>query len=64
MIASLEYIERKFKEYNELCFEGKLNPTLFLKNRDFFREKAEFLRDIPTLGNLATQGLLNVYVSV
>lgn len=29
MIASLEYIEKKFKEYNELMFEGKLNPLPF-----------------------------------
>lgn len=29
MVASLEYIEKKFKEYNELMFEGKLQPLPF-----------------------------------
>ncbi len=29
MIPTIEYIERKFKEYNELMFEGKLKPLPF-----------------------------------
>ena len=29
MIATLDYIKRKFDEYNALCFEGKLRPIVF-----------------------------------
>ena len=29
MIASIEYVKHKFKEFNELCFEGKLKPLPF-----------------------------------
>ena len=29
MIASLDYVKRRFAEYNELCFEGKLQPLPF-----------------------------------
>jgi predicted SprT family Zn-dependent metalloprotease len=29
MIATIEYIEKKFQEYNELMFEGKLKPLPF-----------------------------------
>ena len=33
MIASIEYVRRKFAEYNELCFGGKLNPLPFRLSR-------------------------------
>lgn len=47
MIATIEYVERKFKEFNEQMFEGKLNPLpfklttarTFLGQVRFFREK-------------------------
>jgi len=47
MIATLDYIERKFKEYNEQMFEGKLQPLpfklssarTFLGQVRFYREK-------------------------
>ena len=29
MIASIDYVKRKFAEYNERCFEGKLEPLPF-----------------------------------
>jgi hypothetical protein len=29
MIATLEYIKNKFKEYNDQMFEGKLQPLPF-----------------------------------
>lgn len=29
MIPTIDYIERKFQEYNELMFEGKLKPLPF-----------------------------------
>ena len=29
MRVTLQYIERKFQEYNQLCFEGKLKPVPF-----------------------------------
>ena len=29
MRATIDYIKRKFDEYNELCFEGKLKPLPF-----------------------------------
>lgn len=46
MIASLEYIERKFKEYNELCFEGKLKPLPFkLSNARTFLGQVAFMRE-------------------
>lgn len=46
MIASIDYIERKFNEYNVLCFEGKLKPLPFkLSNARTFLGQVAFMRD-------------------
>lgn len=46
MKASLAYIERKFKEYNELCFEGELKPLPFkLSNARTFLGQVAFMRE-------------------
>ena len=29
MKATIDYVKKKFNEYNELCFEGKLKPLPF-----------------------------------
>lgn len=47
MKATIDYVKRKFNEYNELCFEGKLKPLPFRLSRSrtmlgqvkFMREK-------------------------
>lgn len=45
MIPTLTYIERKFEEFNKLCFDGKLKKIPFrLSNARTFLGKIEFKR--------------------
>ena len=46
MRATIDYIKRKFDEYNELCFEGKLKPLPFkLSNAKSFLGAVFFQRE-------------------
>lgn len=46
MIPSLDYVKAKFKEYNELMFEGELKPLRFkLSNARTFLGQVCFMRD-------------------
>lgn len=46
MRATIDYIKRKFDEYNELCFEGKLKPLPFkLSNAKSFFGAVFFQRE-------------------
>lgn len=45
MIVSLEYIERKFKEYNDLYFERKLKPLPFKISTQTFLGQVSFMRE-------------------
>lgn len=45
MRASLDYIKEKFQEFNELCFEGKLQPLPFrLSSARTFLGQVAFMR--------------------
>jgi len=46
MKATIDYIKRKFGEYNELCFEGKLKPLPFkLSNSRTMLGQVRFMRE-------------------
>ena len=46
MRASLDYIKKKFQEFNELCFEGKLHPLPFrLSSARTFLGQITFMKE-------------------
>lgn len=46
MKPTIDYIKRKFDEYNQLCFEGKLKPLPFkLSNARSFLGQVQCMRD-------------------